>query len=84
MDDYNLLNPRQKMKNPNPECPREDCQFFYSDRSSTLVAYIPIYDKNGVNINPDANTTTFKVNCSTCGKTWVGKSRLDETTYEDT
>jgi len=71
------------MTNPNPECPREDCQFSHSGGSSTLVAYIPIYDKNGVNINPDANTTTFKVNCLTCGKMWVGKTRLDETTYEE-
>jgi hypothetical protein len=71
------------MKNPNPECPREDCRFTQSFGTTTLVAYIPIYDKNGVNINPDANTTTFKVNCLSCGKMWVGKSRLDETTYEE-
>jgi hypothetical protein len=50
---------------------------------TTLVAYIPIYDKNGVNINPDANTTTFNVNCSSCGKMWAGRTRLGETTYEE-
>jgi len=71
------------MKTPNPECPREHCQFSHSGGSSTLVAYIPIYDKNGVNINPDANTTTFKVNCLTCGKTWAGKTCMGETTYEE-
>jgi hypothetical protein len=71
------------MKTPNPECPREDCQFSYSGGTTTLVAYIPIYDKNGVNTNPDRNTTTFNVNCITCGKMWVGKSCLDETTYEE-
>jgi hypothetical protein len=43
----------------------------------------PIYDKNGVNTNPDANTTTFEVSCGSCGKMWVGKTRLDETTYEE-
>jgi hypothetical protein len=43
------------MNNPNPECPRDDCAFSYSGGASTLVAYIPIYDKNGVNTNPDAN-----------------------------
>jgi hypothetical protein len=43
----------------------------------------PVYDKNGVNTNPDANTTTFKVNCLSCGKLWVGKTRLGETTYEE-
>ena len=71
------------MKNPNPECPREDCAFSHSGGTSTLVAYIPVYDKNGVNINPDSNTTTFKVICLSCGKMWVGKSRLDVTTYEE-
>jgi hypothetical protein len=69
------------MKTPNPECPREDCRFSHSGGSSTLVAYIPIYDKNGVNTNPDRNTTTFKVNCLTCGKMWVGKTCMGETTY---
>ena len=71
------------MKNPNPKCSRVDCAFTYSGGQTTLVAYIPIYDKNGVNTNPDANTTTFKVNCLSCGKMWVGKSLLGETTYEE-
>jgi len=71
------------MTNPNPECPRQDCRFSYGGGSSTLAYYIPIYDKNGNNINPDKNTTTFNVNCLTCGKMWVGKSRLDETIYEE-
>jgi hypothetical protein len=35
------------MKNPNPECPREDCRFAYGGGSTTLVAYIPIYDRMG-------------------------------------
>ena len=45
------------------------------------MGFEPIYDKNGVNINPDRNTTYFTVNCLSCGKRWAGKSRLDETTY---
>lgn len=49
----------------------------------TCMYFQPIYDKNGVNINPDANTTTFKVNCTSCGKMWAGRTRLDETTYEE-
>ena len=69
------------MKNPNPECPREDCRFAYGGGRTTLAYYQPIYDKNGVNINPDGNTTTFKVNCLSCGKLWVGKTRLGETNY---
>jgi ribosomal protein S27E len=71
------------MKNPNPECPRKDCKFSISSQMTTCMYFQPIYDKNGVNINPDANTTSFKVNCLSCGKLWVGKSRLDETTYDE-
>jgi hypothetical protein len=71
------------MINPNPECPREDCRFTHSGGSTTLVAYIPIYDKYEKNINPDRNTTTFKVNCLSCGKMWVGKTCAGETTYEE-
>ena len=43
----------------------------------------PIYDKNGVNTNPDANTTTSKLNCLSCGKMWVGRTRLGNSTYEE-
>ena len=71
------------MNNPNPECPRDDCAFSYSGGASTLVAYIPIYDKNGVNTNPDANTTTSKINCLSCGKMWVCRTRLGNSTYEE-
>ena len=68
---------------PNPECPREDCKFSILDSATTCMYFQPIYDKNGVNINPDRNTTAFKLNCLSCGKVWVGKSRLDVTTYEE-
>jgi hypothetical protein len=71
------------MKTPNPECPREDCRFTQSFGMTTLVAYIPIYDKNGVNINPDRNTTTFEVSCGSCGRMWKGKTCVGETTYEE-
>jgi hypothetical protein len=71
------------MKNPNPECPKEDCKFGVLDETRTCMYFEPLYDKNGVNINPDSNTTTFKVICLSCGKMWVGKSRLDVTTYEE-
>jgi hypothetical protein len=43
------------MKNSNPECPREDCRFSYSPGRATLAYYPPVYDKNGVNTNPDRN-----------------------------
>lgn len=70
------------MINSNPECPRDDCRFLDCGSSSTLVAYIPIYDKNGVNTNPDRNTTTSIFECITCGKRWKCKTQLGERTYE--
>ncbi len=71
------------MTNPNPECPREDCRFSYGCGMTTCAYYPPVYDKNGVNINPDKNTTTFNVECLTCGKMWKGKTCMGETTYEE-
>jgi hypothetical protein len=71
------------MKTPNPECPREDCRFSYGGGTTTCAYYAPVYDKNGVNINPDRNTKTFNVECLTCGKMWKGKIYLDELTYEE-
>jgi hypothetical protein len=71
------------MKNPNPECSREDCRFAYGGGSVTLAYYPPVYDKNGVNINPDRNTTTINIDCTTCGRMWVGKTCVGETTYEE-
>jgi hypothetical protein len=70
-------------KNPNPDCERDHCQFICGGGTSTLVYYIPTYDKNGVNINPDRNTTTFTVECIVCNTKWRGATQLGETTYEE-
>lgn len=61
-----------------PECPREDCRFAMGEATRTCMYFQPIFNKDGVNINPDANTTTFDLNCHSCGKSWVGI-----TTYEE-
>ena len=76
-------------KNPNPDCEREDCMFTYGREftkggvMSTLAYYIPTYDKNGVNINPDRNTTTFIVECIICKQKWKGTTQLGEIIYEE-
>ena len=66
-----------------PECERDDCRFIQSGGMTTLAYYIPIYDKNGVNINPDRNTTTSMLECLTCGKEWRGTLENGTTTYEE-
>jgi len=71
------------MKNPNPECPREDCKFITFGGETTCMYFQGTCDKNGVNIDPDGNTTYFIVDCLSCCKKWAGNSCLDETTYEE-
>ena len=69
------------MINPNPECTRDDCRFSQSPTITTCVYYTPVYDKNGVNTNPDKNMSQFNMECHTCGKIWIGKTCVDKTTY---
>ena len=71
------------MMNPNPECPREDCKFTNHRSYTTSAYYPPIYDKNGVNTNPDGNITTSTLKCLTCGKKWNCTSQFNLTTYEE-
>lgn len=66
-----------------PECKRDDCRFLQSGGMTTLAYYQPIYDKNGVNINPDGNTTTSSIECLTCGKQWVATTQYNQTTYNE-
>lgn len=71
------------MNNLNPECHREDCKFSRGMESTTLAYYPPIYDKNGININPDMNTSTFCISCITCGKIWKGTTQNGKTIYQE-
>lgn len=47
---------------------------YYSDSlgTTTLMYYKPIY-KDGVNINPDKNVTSFRRSCIGCGAQYKGK-----------
>jgi len=69
------------MTKPTPQCPRDDCKFINRSSYTTSAYYPPIYDKNGVNTNPDMNITTSALECLTCGKRWSGISQLGETVY---
>ena len=50
---------------------------------STLLYYTPIYDKNGKNLNPDANTISWSVHCRICKKNWSAASRLGDTLFKE-
>lgn len=69
--------------NPNPNCERNDCRFTQGVSMTTDMYYPPIYDKNGVNTNPDGNLSNSSVQCSTCGKKWESYTRYNETTYKE-
>lgn len=70
------------MMNPNPTCPNK-CRFSYTDVYTTAAYYPPVFDKDGNNINPDLNTTSGKVSCSTCDKLWSYSTQLGKTTFTE-
>lgn len=67
--------------NPDPSCNKE-CRFTYGPTMTTAMYYAPIYDKNGVNINPDMNTTYGEVSCIVCGRSWYSSTRGDVTEFK--
>ena len=71
------------MNNPNPTCPREDCRFQYGIGMTTAMYFNPIYDKHGNNTNPDGNTTSGEMTCTTCNKKWYYSIRYGETTFQE-
>jgi hypothetical protein len=58
-------------------CERE-CKFIQGSSSTTMAYYMPMYDKNGVNTNPDRNTTRSKYSCTVCGKCFNISSQYGE------
>lgn len=53
-----------------------DCRFQTGLSSSTLVYYPPIYDKDGINTNPDRNIVTTKIDCTVCSKKFSVSEQL--------
>jgi hypothetical protein len=68
--------------NPNPNCEKE-CLFTKSGSMSTLMAYIPMYDKNGNNVNPDRNIISYNISCVVCGKLWSAEECMGETSFRE-
>ena len=66
-----------------PECKqcKKDCRITFGTASVTAAYYTPIYDKNGVNVNPDMNETSQIAHCNMCDKTWGVKTKGGNTTF---
>ena len=59
------------------------CEFSVGPASTTCMYYPPCYNRAGENLNPDGNTTSYIVNCFSCGKSWgmsecLGKKTITE------
>jgi rubredoxin len=49
------------------KCPQCGKNYFTDSAGYTTLAYYPPTYKDGVNINPDRNTTSFRRHCQNCG-----------------
>ena len=71
----NLLNEYEGLE----QFPKHNCSgesMFTEEAGSTTAAYYePVY-KDGINMNPDSNTSTSTVTCITCGQRWKKTSKL--------
>lgn len=67
---------------PDKNC-SNNCVFVEKPEARTCMYFQPIYDKSGININPDRNTTMGTMRCITCNRKWVYKERCGETSYEE-
>lgn len=63
-----------------PACGESYYTVLYS--MQTAMYYPPIY-KNGVNINPDMNTTTITCSCCNCGREFSYQTRGGEVVSKD-
>ena len=61
----------------------KECKFIPGVSMTTAMYFTPIFDKNGVNINPDGNITSSTVSCVTCHKKWKTSTQYGETTHEE-
>ncbi len=53
-------------------CVRDDCMITETGPGMTTMAhYPPVYNKQGINMNPDMNITTQQRRCLSCGKSWT-------------
>lgn len=51
-------------------CSRPDCSLADRGSRSTLLAWTPTYDRNGILQTEDPNETIRIMECVTCGKQW--------------
>lgn len=61
------------------QCPKCGSQARIQGISTVTAAYYaPVYDENGINVNPDRNVTTTQWTCTKCGTNYTTKTVLGE------
>jgi hypothetical protein len=73
-----MLNQKNIFSQLSEGCDKE-CRFDVGMSTTTLAYYAPVYDKNGVNLNQDGNTSTTHYHCRVCGKSWMTQTKLGKT-----
>jgi hypothetical protein len=73
-----MLNQKNIFSQLSEGCDKE-CRFNVGISTVSAAYYPPVYDKNGINVNPSRNTSTTKYNCQVCGKHWDIITSVDET-----
>lgn len=61
----------------------KNCAVQFTGGMTTAMYFPPIYNKFGVNINPDGNSTTGQCMCTTCMKQWKYVTQYGKTTFEE-
>lgn len=55
----------------NEKCPNCGKSYYSTSAGYTTLAYYPPIWKDGININPDRNTTTCEATCQECNTKWT-------------
>ena len=63
-----VLKVDQNVSLHNHHCPHCGESYYMEKYSTTTAVYYPPIYKDGVNINPDMNTSTTYCTCMNCGK----------------
>lgn len=62
-------------------CNRDVCRLIEIKATKTMVAFTPVYNRKGYQVNLDPNTKTIEYDCQTCGERFTKESCLGVTKW---
>jgi hypothetical protein len=63
-------------------CSRADCSISGGVQTSTLIGWVPTFDKHGNQTGSDPNIYSGSYQCLSCGTTWHVKEQYGEVTIK--